>query len=337
MAVSSKGNLTVVSTNSDNNTAVVKYVVTCTTSGSSFNNNKQTGTFYIDGDRYTATYTLPSNEKTTVFSKQVTVSNASGRKISASYSFPSTPSYGTQSGSDSVTIPVLVETPKINSLSLKSRTLDSLTFSYSLEKAADTVYYKLSTASSYTKIASNSKSGSFTVKNLTPNKSYTINFRARNTSGSTNKDANKNVSGTTYDVGKISSLNNFEHGSNVSVSITNPSGSSLSLNMKIGSTTIFTKTVNTGNNTITFTDDQLDEIYKKYGNANSVTATFVLTTDSDYTNSKNCTITLTGNQKNGYKKIDDIWLRCKRYKKINNNWHRVVRWIKINGNWKRCI
>lgn len=337
MAVSSSGNLTVVSTNADNNTAVVKYVVTCTTSGSSFNNNEQTGTFYIDGDRYTDTYTLPSNETTTVFNKQVTVSNASGRRISASYSFPSTPSYGTQSGSDSVTIPVLVETPKINSLSLKSRTLDSLTFSYSLEKAADTVYYKLSTASSYTKIASNSKSGSFTVKNLTPNKSYTINFRARNTSGSTNKDANKNVSGTTYDVGKISSLNNFEHGSNVSVSITNPSGSSLSLNMKIGSTTIFTKTVNTGNNTITFTDDQLDGIYKKYGNANSVTATFVLTTDSDYTNSKNCTITLTGNQKNGYKKIDDIWLRCKRYKKINNNWHRVVRWIKINGNWKRCI
>lgn len=93
MAVSSSGSLTVVSTNAANNTAVVKYVVTCTTSGSSYNNYDQTGTFYIDGEKYTNTYRLPSNSKTTVFSKQVTVNNASGRKISASYSFPSTPNY----------------------------------------------------------------------------------------------------------------------------------------------------------------------------------------------------------------------------------------------------
>src|SRR5699024_7827699 len=115
-----------------------------------------TGTFYIDGTKYTNTYRLPSNSTTTVFSKEVTVSNASGRKISASYSFPSTPNYGTQEGSDSVTIPTLLETPVIDSLSLKSRTLNSLTFSYTLEKAADNVYYKLSTSSSYTRIASNS-------------------------------------------------------------------------------------------------------------------------------------------------------------------------------------
>ena len=337
MSVSAKGDLTIISTNTDNNTAVVKYVVTCTTGGPSFNYNEQTGTFYIDGTKYTSKYELPEDKTTTVFNKQVTVSNASGRKIEASYSFPTTPNYGTQKGSDSVTIPVLIETPKVNSLSLKSRALDSLTFSYSLEKAADTVYYKLSTASSYTKIASNSKSGSFTVKNLTPNKSYTINFRARNTSGSTNKDANKNVSGTTYDVGKISSLNNFEHGSNVSVSITNPSGSSLSLNMKIGSTTIFTKTVNTGNNTITFTDDQLDEIYKKYGNDNSLKATFTLTTAGKYTNSKSCNITLNGNQKNGYVKVNGDYKRTKKYKKVNGQWKRVVRWTKQDGMWKRCI
>ena len=93
MAVSSSGTLTVVSTNAENNTAVVKYVVKCTTSGPSYNNYDQTGTFYIDGKKYTATYKLPSDTTTTVFNKQVTVSNASGRKISASYSFPTTPNY----------------------------------------------------------------------------------------------------------------------------------------------------------------------------------------------------------------------------------------------------
>lgn len=93
MSVSSSGELSVVSTNADNNTAVVKYVVKCTTGGPSYNYNNQTGTFYIDGTKYTATYKLPENSTTTVFNKQVTVNNASGRKISASYSFPSTPNY----------------------------------------------------------------------------------------------------------------------------------------------------------------------------------------------------------------------------------------------------
>ena len=337
MAVSSSGELTVVSTNADNNTAVVKYVVKCTTSGSSFNNYDQTGTFYIDGTKYTNTYRLPSNSTTTVFNKQVTVNNASGRKISASYSFPSTPNYGTQEGTDSVTIPTLLETPVINSLSLKSRTLNTLTFSYSLNKAADNVYYKLSTSSSYIKIASNSASGTFSVSGLNPNTSYTINFLARNTSGSTNKDANKNVSGTTYDIGKISTLNNFVHGNNASVSITNPSGSALSLSMKIGSTTILTKTVSAGSNTITFTDTQLDTIYKKYGNGNTVTATFTLTTANTYTNSKSCTITLNGNQKTIRLNVSGTNKRGKLWININGTNRKAVVWINIAGVWRRGI
>lgn len=337
MAVSSSNELSLIGTDAEENKARIRYVVKCKTSGESYNNYDQTGTFYIDGEKYTNKYRLPQNTTTTVFDKEVVVNNASGRTISASYSFPSTPTYGTQEGEDSLKIPTLLEAPVIEKLTLKSRTINSLTFSYELEETADSIYYKLSTSSSYTRVATNKRTGTFTVSNLDPNTKYTINFKARNTSGTTDKDANKNVTGTTYDIGKISNLNDFNHGDDISVSITNPSGSDLSLSMKIESTTIFTKIVNTGSNTITFTDDQLDEIYKKYGNTNSVITTFVLTTDSDYTNSKNCTITLTGNQKNGYKKIDDTWLRCKRYKKVNNNWHRVVRWIKINGNWKRCI
>lgn len=337
MAVSSSGSLTVVSTNADNNTAVIKYVVTCTTSGPSFNNYDQTGTFYIDGVKYTSTYRLPSDTKTTVFSKQVTVSNASGRKISASYSFPTTPNYGTESGSDSVTIPILIETPVISSLSLKSRTLNSLSFAYSLNKEADSIYYKLSTASSYTKFASNSKSGTITISNLNPNTSYTLNFKARNISGSTNKDANKNVSGTTYDIGKISTLNDFIHGDNVNVLIVNPSNSTLSLSIKINNKTILTKTVSTGSNIVQFTDEQLDEIYKKYGNGNTVVATFILTTASKYTNSKSCTITLNGNQKTIKLNVSGTNKRGKAWINISGTNRKAVIWINIAGIWRRGI
>jgi len=61
--------------------------------------------------------------------------------------------------------------------------------------------------------------------------------------------------------------------------------------MKIGNTQILSRTVKVGSNTITFSDTELDNIYKKYGTGSSLTATFVVS-GSGYTNSKTCTITL---------------------------------------------
>lgn len=67
--------------------------------------------------------------------------------------------------------------------------------------------------------------------------------------------------------------------------------SSLSLAMKINGTQILSRTVKTGSNTISFTDAELDNIYKKYGTLSSLTATFIVS-GSGYSNSKTCTITL---------------------------------------------
>lgn len=87
MAVVANQSLSIISTDANNNTAVVEYNVTAKTSGESWQGYTQEGTFYIDGVKYTNKYTLPENTTTTVFSKRVTINNASGRKISASYSF----------------------------------------------------------------------------------------------------------------------------------------------------------------------------------------------------------------------------------------------------------
>lgn len=51
------------------------------------------------------------------------------------------------------------------------------------------------------------------------------------------------------------------------------------------------KTVSTGSNIVSFSDTELDNIYKKYGTGSSLTATFIVS-GSSYTNSKTCTITL---------------------------------------------
>jgi len=107
--------------------------------------------------------------------------------------------------------------------------------------------------------------------------------------------------------------------------------------MKIGSTQILSKTVSTGTNAISFTDSQLDAIYKLYGSSSSLTATFVLTTAGSYTNSKTCTITLKGNQKTIRTNVSSSWKRGKLWTNVSGTWKRAVLWTNVNGTWKRGI
>lgn len=135
----------------------------------------------------------------------------------------------------------------------------------------------------------------------------------------------------------ITSLPNFEHGSNASVTIDNPSGSVLTLVMKIGSTQILSQSASTGANTIAFTDAQLDAIYKLYGSNSSLTVTFSVTTSAGFTSSKTCTIILKGNQKTGRTNVSGTWKRGKLWTNVNGAWRRAVLWTNVNGTWKRGI
>ena len=126
-------------------------------------------------------------------------------------------------------------------------------------------------------------------------------------------DTFSDTSGQTFKIGRIVSLNDFNHGDNSNLEIINTSGGSLSLQIKIGDTEILTTTPTAGVNTIEFTQEQLDNIYKLYGNNNTLTATYTLTTSNDtrYVYTETCTITLTGNQKTSYINISNNWKRRK--------------------------
>lgn len=82
---------------------------------------------------------------------------------------------------------------------------------------------------------------------------------------------------------------------------------------------------------ISFSDTELDNLYKQYGSSNSVTATFILTTEDSYTNSKACTVNLTGNQKTLHVGRNGI-KRAKVYICINGQIKKAVCWIGSNGN-----
>lgn len=112
--------------------------------------------------------------------------------------------------------------------------------------------------------------------------------------------------------------------------------SNLDLKILINGKQICYRTVTAGNNIISFSDEELDNLYKSYDMDNHLILTFLLT-GRGYTNSKNCTIIFRGNQKTGYVNVDNSWKRCKRWININGEWKRCVRFIQYNGIWKRCV
>lgn len=208
--------------------------------------------------------------------------------------------------------------------------LNFITVKYSADKDTDWVQYSLN-GGSWVDTAGNT----YTISNLSPNTQYSVKTRIRATASGLWTES-EYIYGTTKDIAKITNVGNFEHGSSTNVAITNPAAIlSLNLKMQINGEQILSRTVVTGNNTINFTDNELDNIYKKYGNSSTLTATFVLT-GSGYTNSKNCTISLKGNQKT-IRINNNGWKRGKVYIKISDEWKRGLVWENINGTWRRCI
>lgn len=174
MAVSTKNSLTVESKDPVNNSAVIRYIVEITTSGSSFNDYNQTGTFYINGTKYTATYKLPKSKTTTVFNKTVTIENADGKTIEASFSCPTTPANGTKSGSTSIKIDLDRE---LHSAYVDCNTRHSTSL-YMYWKASHTIsrlQYKIDN-DDWIDISMdvNASSGYYTISGLKENTTYKI-------------------------------------------------------------------------------------------------------------------------------------------------------------------
>ena len=331
--------LEVVSTDAASNTARIKYTVICSTSGESYNNYTQYGDFWVDGGYHSSEYTLPRNSDTTVFEDTITVSNASGRTVSASYSFPTTPAGGTKTGSSSITIPEIPRYPTANH-SLNSKTLTSIKMNWWSDSIIDYLWYSTNCGSTWNGVdVSDGTSGTYTINNLQPNTTYNIKTRLRRRDSQFTKDTG-NLSVTTYDIARITSAPNSNHGDNITVNYSNPSGSSIQVGIykTDGVTPIAAYRACSGSNyTFNFTDTELDNLYKQYGNSNAITVRAYIKTANSYIAYRDFIITLTGNQKTIKIKDENTWLRGKIWIKNNNVWKRAVVWKKIDGTWHKSI
>lgn len=232
----------------------------------------------------------------------------------------------------------------INSFNVSSRGLNSVVIAWGTSEARDITQYSLNggawigSATHGESVASNQRSGTFNIKNLSPNTSYSLKIRCKATSSQLWTESTT-ITFTTYDIAKISSADNFELGEKTSITITNPASATAILSIRINNVEIKTQNLNTGTNTIQFTDEELDSIYKQFTNTNTVTVTYVLITNNNqsWTNTKTAVCTLTGNQKTAHIGNNGENRRAKVFVCINGEIKRAVVWAGINGTVKRCI
>lgn len=238
-------------------------------------------------------------------------------------------------GSGTWTLDTIPRYTSITSFSVSkvSGSTSSLKFNWATANTIDYLWYSTNGGSTWIGYdVSDGTTGSFNVTGLNANTTYSCKIRVRRKDSQLTTDSST-VSQTTYDIARISSASNFNFSSNATLNITNPAGISQTITMKIGSTTILTRSASTGANTITFTQAELDNIYKKFGSANSVSIVYSITSGQTAT----VTCTLTGVAKTIHIGVNNASKRGQVWIGVNGVPKRAVVWIGVNGVAKRCI
>lgn len=225
----------------------------------------------------------------------------------------------------------------------RGKSINSISINWVTTDASDWTQYKLNDGewqNANDTVAADNKSGYYTISGLQPNTQYSVKTRSKRADSQLWCEA-ETISITTYDIAKISDVPNIEHGNNLSVSYSNPSGSSVEIGIfkTDGSTEIAGYRSCSGNSyTFQFTDEELDKLYKSYGENNQITLRVYIKTANNYNylHYKEFVVTLKGNQKT-IKVNSETWKRGKIFVKINDTWKRGVVWIKEQGSWKRGI
>lgn len=220
-----------ISTNIANNTSEISFDFTLYKASYSWSQwNSITYTVTINGTSYTGNIPSYSAGSTLTIrtGKQTIWHNNDGTK-SISYSFSvndnSGQSYTCGNASASGTLE-LTKIPRYTTVtnSQRAKTVNSISINWKTTDARDWTQYSLNGGAwtdAHDTVASDNKSGYYTISNLTPNTTYTVKTRCKRTDSQLYSESNI-LTITTYDIARISSLNNFEHGSNVSVAVTNP-------------------------------------------------------------------------------------------------------------------
>lgn len=192
----------------------------------------------------------------------------------------------------------------LTSLSVKNRTINTVTLQYTTDRPAD-LYCSIDGGGTWLNnggpFVSNTTSGEFTVsykdrgstQRLDPNTSYT--FRVLCRAVDSRLDTTRDVVGTTIDIARVTSAPNINIGESHTIEWNNPMGTEISLKLcKPDNSTLedYGKVEGTSK-TIT---PKADDIYKLTPNSNTITLKYAIVTvynGETYTSYKDCIFTVT--------------------------------------------
>lgn len=227
-------------------------------------------------------------------------------------------------------------------ISQRSKTHDSISVNWSTANARDYTQYKINNGSwldAHDTVASDNKSGYFTIPNLNADTTYSIQVRCKR--ADTQVWSTSNTLSIKTNPAQISiSTTDIDFGENPVVSLVNPAGLVTTLVGTIDSTEIVNQTIETGDNTITFTDEQLTTMFKKYGDisqSNTITMVLTATASNGSTSTANLVITFTGDRATVWINDSGSWKKGICWIKDNGTWKKGIAWKGVNGTWKKAL
>lgn len=303
----------------------------------------------INGQQYTGTipsYTAGST--LTITSGTLTVPHDSNGSKTLYFSFSVTDNSGASytcgnaSASGSMALTNIYRQPATPTLSLYELTDCYFILNWSSNMVIDALWTSYDRGTTWNYFYNpNASSGRFWLGPAIPNTNYAVMIRVRGKDSQLTSDSSV-FRVTTLDISRISSMEPIIHGEPIKFNVTSPANNSpITLQLIVDDTEVFTKDVVKGDNSLIMTDSELDLLYSKYGNGNTVTGTLNLA-GTNYYGEKEIetttqTITLKGDQKTTFNKIGDNWRRGKVWINNNGTWKRGVIWTKVSGSWKRGV
>lgn len=178
---------------------------------------------------------------------------------------------------------------------------------------------------------------SIKIDGLSPNTLYNLKIRGYANGGWGEYSSIKNI--TTHDYAKFTNLSSSNFADSIKISKNNESGLNNSLELLINGEIILSRSNIENNYNLIFTQEELDKIYKKYGNSNTLVAKYKLITvckNVAYEDTQERNIILTGNAKTIKKYINGDLKRARLYIKKDGTIKKAVVWIKNEEALKRC-
>lgn len=247
-------------------------------------------------------------------------------------------------GTQGYTVTAIDRTATITA-SEKSKTYNTISVNWSANKPCSYVQYSLNGgayewANKYSSYESSDHlSGYFEIRELSPSTTYTIKVKCARIDTSVYSESNSlSITTNSAQIGITASNINF--GEDLVVTLTNPSSLTTNLTGTVNNTDIISQAITTGSNTITFTDEQLTDIFKEYGDisqSNTVTMVLTATATNGSTSTVNVAITFTGDRATIWYYTNNTWKKGIVWVKDNTIWKKGIVWKGVNGQWKKAL